>query len=462
MMYKNISRYCMLFIAIPLIFSCKKYLDKRPDLSTVSPVTLTDAQALLDYSTKMNRNVTPSLIEGSADDYFLLSSSYNSLAERYQQAYTWKLFHYNFPNDWASCYQPVYVSNYCLELTGKIKENEANRTLWKNVHGSALFYRSYYFLELLMTYTKAYDEATSKKNLGIPLRQTSDFNEPSVRSNLYDCYTLITSDLRTASGELPDLPAHVQRPSRCAAYALLARTFLLMNQFDSALKYANSSLEIKNDLIDYNMTPCPDCDITGSITSSSNIFKKYNSETIFYTEMNGNISSHSTSRALIDTTLYQSYNDNDLRKTALFTPSNGYYKYKGSYTKSSTFFTGITTAEMYLISAECYARLNDIDNAIEQLNKLLLNRISSGNFIPVTAVDQADALNKILGERRKELIFRGVRWSDIKRYNEMGASITLHRIIDGVTYTLAPNANYYALPLPDDIIRITGMEQNPM
>ncbi len=40
-------------------------------------------------------------------------------------------------------------------------------------------------------------------------------------------------------------------------------------------------------------------------------------------------------------------------------------------------------------------------------------------------------------------------------------SITLHRIIDGVTYTLAPNSGYYALPLPDDIIRITGMKQNP-
>lgn len=461
-MYKNIFRYCMFIITILFIFSCKKYLDKRPDLSMVSPVTLTDAQALLDYSSKMNRNVTPSLTEASADDYFLLSSFYHSLFEKYQQAYTWKLFHYNYPNDWASCYQPVYVANYCLELSSKIKENDANQSLWKNVHGSALFYRSYYFLELLMTYTKAYNEATSKSDLGIPLRQTSDFNEPSVRSNLYDCYTLITSDLRTASGELPDLPAHVQRPSRCAAYALLARTFLLMNQFDSALKYSNRSLEIKNDLIDYNMTPCPDCDITGSTTSSSNIFKKYNSETIFYTEMNGNISSHSTSRALIDTTLYASYKDDDLRKTVFFTPSNGYYKFKGSYTRSNTFFTGITTAEMYLISAECYARLNDVDKAMEQLNTLLLNRIRAGNFIPVVAIDKTDALNMVLEERRKELIFRGLRWSDIKRYNEMGASITLNRIIDGVTYTLAPNSHYYALPLPDDIIRITGMKQNPL
>jgi starch-binding outer membrane protein, SusD/RagB family len=461
-MNKNILKYCILFITILFIFSCKKYLDKRPDLSTVSPVTLTDAQALLDYSTKMNRNVTPSSIEASADDYFLLSASYDSYSQNLQEAYIWKRIHYNYPNDWSACYQPVYVANYCLELTGKIKENDANKSLWKNVHGSALFYRSYYFFELLMTYTKAYDEATSKKDLGIPLRQTSDFNEPSVRSNLYDCYNLITSDLRTASGELPDLPAHVQRPSRCAAYALLARTFLLMNQFDSALKYANLSLSIKHDLIDYNMSPCPDCDITRSLTSTSAIFKKYNSETIFYTEMNGNITSHSPSRALIDTVLYASYTNDDLRKTAFFTTANGYHKFKGSYAQSNTFFTGITTAEMYLITAECYARVNDVNKAMEQLNMLLVNRISSGTFIPMMATDKTDALNKVLEERRKELIFRGLRWSDIKRYNEMGAAINLHRIIDGVIYTLAPNANYYALPLPDDIVRITGMEQNQL
>jgi len=213
-MYKNIFRYCIFIITILFIFSCKKYLDKRPDLSLVSPVTLTDAQALLDYSARMNRNVTPSSIESSADDYFLLSPSYNSYNQALQEAYVWKRYHYNFPNDWSSCYQPVYVANYCLELTNKIKENPSNESLWSNVHGSALFYRSYYFLELLMTYTKAYDEATSKKDLGIPLRQTSDFNEPSVRASLYDCYHLITSDLRIASDELPVLPAHVQRPSR--------------------------------------------------------------------------------------------------------------------------------------------------------------------------------------------------------------------------------------------------------
>jgi tetratricopeptide (TPR) repeat protein len=461
-MNKNMLRYCLFFIALPVIFSCKKYLDKRPDLSLVSPVTLKDAQALLDYSSRMNANVTPSFIEASADDYFLLAPSFDSYNERLQDAYTWKLFHYNFPNDWASCYQPVYVSNYCLELTGKIKENDANQSLWKNVHGSALFYRSYYFLELLMTYTKAYNEATSKSDLGIPLRQTSDFNEPSVRSNLYDGYHLITSDVRTAAVELPDLPAHVQRPSKCAAYALLARTYLMMNQFDSALKYANKSLEIKSDLIDYNMTPCGDCDITGSVTSSANVFKKYNSETVFYTEMNGHVSSHSSFKALIDTTLYDSYIDDDLRKTLFFTGSNGYHKFKGSYTRSSIFFTGITTAEMFLVSAECYARLHDVNKAIKQLNTLLKNRISSGTFSPVIAIDETDALKMVLEERRKELIFRGLRWSDIKRYNEMGASITLRRIINGATYTLAPNANYYALPLPDDIIRITGMKQNAL
>ena len=65
-------------------------------------------------------------------------------------------------------------------------------------------------------------------------------------------------------------------------------------------------------------------------------------------------------------------------------------------------------------------------------------------------------------ERRKELIFRGLRWIDIKRLNLEGANIEQRRFLDGKEYILEPNSNRYALPLPDDIIRLTWMEQNPL
>jgi hypothetical protein len=55
---------------------------------------------------------------------------------------------------------------------------------------------------------------------------------------------------------------------------------------------------------------------------------------------------------------------------------------------------------------------------------------------------------------------RGLRWSDIKRLNKENYQITPERKIGSNTYLLPPNSSRYALPLPDDIIRLTGMQQN--
>jgi hypothetical protein len=49
---------------------------------------------------------------------------------------------------------------------------------------------------------------------------------------------------------------------------------------------------------------------------------------------------------------------------------------------------------------------------------------------------------------------------DIKRLNKENANIVLVRKIEGQAYTLQPNANYYALPLPADVIKASGIPQN--
>lgn len=69
-------------------------------------------------------------------------------------------------------------------------------------------------------------------------------------------------------------------------------------------------------------------------------------------------------------------------------------------------------------------------------------------------------LDRIVLERRKQLIFRGLRFSDIKRYNAMGGNISLKRIIRGKDYYLAPNDPKFTLLIPWDIIKLSGMQQN--
>ncbi|HRP30813.1 MAG TPA: RagB/SusD family nutrient uptake outer membrane protein [Agriterribacter sp.] len=444
-------------ILLSMVFtSCKKYLAAKPDDKLTVPTTLADLQAILDFTNVMNIKTTPAGGSSASDDYFLIETTFNSLTEVSRNIYTWRLSDYYYPNDWSQSYSPVYNANYCLEQIEKIKITDQTEQEWKNIKGSALFFRSYYFMHLLWNYSMAYDSVSYDKDKGIVLRLGSDFNVPSVRSSVKECYDRVIHDAKLAAMNLTGRAINTMRPSKAAAYGLLAKAYLSMRIYDSAFKYSNLCLQLNNDLIDYNDDP----DINGSIAADVP-FKRFPKEVIFYSEMNTYYMVNSASRAKIDTVLYSMYDTEDLRKIAFFRSSSGYQRFKCIYTGSSTYyFTGIATDEMYLVRAECLARAGDTQGAMADLNALLVRRWKAGTFVPLTASNPSEALKIILIERRKELLMRGVRWMDIKRFNKENAVITLKRMIAGQEYKLQPNDNYYALPLPKDIIQATGISQN--
>jgi hypothetical protein len=401
----------------------------------------------------MNLQTTPGFGASSTTDYFLSDADYNTYPLATQKVYYWQRGEYNFINDWSKGYHAIFNSNYCLEQIEKV--SPGGTTAWDNVKGSALFYRSFYFLHLLWDYAKAFDSSSYNKDLGIVLRLGSDFNVPSVRASVKECYDRVIEDAKSSLDYLPDYPLEVLRPSKGASYGLLANAYLSMRMYDSAFRYSALYLQLNNELIDYNGDP----DINGDIANGVP-FKKFNKETIFYTTMNSDLLNNSWI-AKIDTVLYAMYDSNDLRKNAFFMPADNYFKFKCIYTGDIYYyFTGIATDEMYLVKAECEARQGIVGAAMDDLNTLLVKRWKAGTFVPLTASNADDALQIILTERRKELIDRGMRWMDIKRLNKENANIVLVRKIEGQTYTLQPNANYYALPLPADIIKASGIPQN--
>ena len=92
--------------------------------------------------------------------------------------------------------------------------------------------------------------------------------------------------------------------------------------------------------------------------------------------------------------------------------------------------------------------------------KVIIDWNEDGFQIIGEAGNGEDALQKIRDERRKELLMRGLRWADLKRYNRDGANVSLTRVVNGVTYVLPPNDPRYAIVIPEDIIKMTGMPQN--
>jgi tetratricopeptide (TPR) repeat protein len=453
---KQILLLTLLTVSVIAISGCKKYLELKSDSRLLIPSTLTDIQGILDDATQMNVNRTPSYGEASAGDFFLLPSAIEASPEIRRAAYVWERPVYRYPNDWSTSYLPVYNSNLCLEMLEKIPRDAGNAKAWDNVRGSALFFRSYYFFMLTMQFGKAYDPASSSADPGIVLRLSSDFNVVSKRASVAECLQRAIADALESVALLPDYPQVYFRPSKAAAYGQLARIYIYMRDYHSALRYADDCLKLNSSLINYNN----DTDILGLDLAVP--FRKFNKETIFYSEMGPGFFIQGPSTARIDSNLYGSYEVNDLRRRAYFRANGGYQQFKGSYSSSaSTLFSGLATDEMYLTRSECRAMNDDLSGAMADLNMLLRSRYRTvPAFVPLVAVSRADALVKIRRERRKELLMRSLRWPDLKRYNLEGEGIVLERKLGGRTYQLMPNSAAYVLTIPQDIIEQAGIEQN--
>lgn len=446
--------FFLLMVALGANTGCKKYLDASPNKAFATPSTLADFQSLLDNYTLVNASDAASG-EISADNYYLTYNDWAALSnEGYRRMYTWEkdYFYQTSPGDWQNPYLDVYYANTVLDNIGNVQKDATNASQWDNVLGQALFVRAKSYLQVATLFTKAYNPATASTDLGIPLRVNSDFNIVSVRSSLEETYNTIINSLKESASLLPETPVHVMRPSKPAAYALLARTYLNIGNYDSSFRYADLCLQLKNTLLDYNTLT----------VSASYPISKLNIEIIYESSI-PTPAPLNNSRAKIDSALYQSYTVNDLRKTIFFKDNgNGSFGFKGSYEGSTSPFSGIAVDEVLLTRAECYARKGDKTNAMNDLNSLLIKRWKNTVPFPTyTATDANDALNQVLVERRKELLMRGLRWPDLKRLNLEGRNITLRRILNTVNYSLPPNDLRYALPIPESVIALSDIVQNP-
>jgi hypothetical protein len=443
----------VILIASLSTLSCKKYLDAKPDKSVAVPSTLQDIQALLDNSFALNTSY-PSLCELAADDYYLTYTDWMGLTnENDRLNYIWDP-HAEYPNNWSGSYKIVLYANTVLDNLEKIGFTELNRVQWNNYKGQALFHRANIFFHLAQLFCKPWDSNGNNNDPGIPLKLTAAIDEPVVRATVAQTYERVLADLQTALPILQIDNTVKTRPNKAAAYGLMARIYLAMQEYDLAGRYADSCLQLYNLLIDYN-----------SISASASIsFAQFNNEVIFHGASPGS-SLLNASRCRIDSFLFASYQTNDLRKSVFFkNNNNGSYCFKGSYlgTMNNNFFSGIATDEILLIKAECAARNNDPAAAMNALNTLLSKRWKTGTFVPFTASTADQALTIVLNERRKELIFRGLRWQDLRRLNkDTRFQKTLIRQLNGQLYQLPPADLRYVMLIPAEIIALSGIQQNP-
>src|SRR5690606_35656134 len=160
------------------------------------------------------------------------------------------------------------------------------------------------------------------------------------------------------------------------------------------------------------------------------------------------------------------YDDTDLRKKLFFEQSNAGLKFKGFYHGKRSSFVGLAQDEMYLIKAECLAWRGARVEAESYLNTFLSKRYEKSKFSKLSFATAESALDRILLERRKQLILRGIRWMDLRRLNRYpDRAVVLEKKFDDLgdskVYKLLPNDLRYTFLIPLLAIDAGGYIQNP-
>lgn len=439
--------------------ACSRFLDVVTDRSITSPTTLDDLESFLWNATQINTSVS-GLLEMGTDDYYIHGSVFASQDVFSQNVYLWEKeidFAVATTNvNWTTPYHTVLLANTILDKLQTIQYTDDQKA--RILEGEALFVRSFSFFHLAQIYAPPYHPGTENDRPGIILKLSSDINEKAKRATVAASYQQMIDDLNRAKDLLPETQPYKTRASRAAVEALLAKIYLVMGNYVLAEQATTNALGYYDTLLDYN-----DVDKDAAVPFRGEI----NQEIIFFA-YTGSANLIHSARSKVDSILYDSYEDDDLRKYILFTEEqNGEATFKGWYSgqNNSGTFTGLHTAELYLTLAECQARSNKIPEALASLETLLKNRYRDGVVDFLDDLNDDDILRFVLNERRKELLFRGARWSDLRRLNqEVDFQVVLERHVQvgGMERRtlLEPNSPRYVYPLPVTVIEHAGVEQN--
>jgi tetratricopeptide (TPR) repeat protein len=467
----------ILFAAVALT-GCKKYLDIRPKGYTI-PEFYDDYAKLLN-AVAMSQ-VTSAYVNFLTDDAQAGQEKDVESAADYPLHALYKRNLYEFQhgaimedgqsdNFYESAYGNIYTYNTVINHVESVTDATEART--KQLKAEALVGRAFEYFNLINAYAVHYDPATAATDLGVPIVLTDDIYFKYTRNTVAEVYQLIVSDLNEALPHLGVSAPHKFRPTKGVGYAFLSKLNLYMGNYKDALINANEALKVNNSLIDYKIytvkdgqwgrvhylgtdgkTPISFPDIKDnkeaiwarmSTASSSNIFKEVYA-----------------SKDLIDIYKDLPTGAEDKRFSLFFLDGesqfgNAIIKFPGRVLWGAyvDFNTGLGIAEMYLIAAECEARVGSKDKALDHLNKLRNSRIV-GN-LPLVATTNDEALKLALDERRREMPFLGItRLVDLKRLNkDPRFAKTITHKTETQTYTLAPNDLRYVLPIPPKVLAL--------
>lgn len=427
--------------------------------------------------------------EFGSDDGLIARTTSNHLLYQYNYNH---INNSNHSRDfWTIAYHNLYSINVALESI----PDDASAGLLQ-LKGENLFLRGLMHFDLVRIFGRPYSHDSPETNLGIVIMNSSNIGMIPARNTVKETYEFIVSDLLKAAEYMTEDKGNIFA-SRVAAWALLARIYLYMEQNEKAIEYADKVINSgRHQLVS-----------TGNLANYPTFVPENNPETIFAIKFLasenlgqgslgsfhhgdggwGQIFASKPFRVLIskypedkrinfiDPDWVLDANGNRIPDPTedifpgdvmgyRMTKREGKSKY---WTRKQTGEDGIPMlhspviirlGEIYLIKAEASAKLGDNSTAINCVNIIRTRAGLSGAALYSTSDLKwhTSVLDVVLEERRLELCFEGHRFADVFRNKrDMNRSHIVPAAWSG-----DPNIPYTSLKIVN-LIPLTEMLLNP-
>jgi hypothetical protein len=358
---------------------------------------------------------------------------------------------------WTLQYKVIDNCNNIIAKVDGASGTDADKNYLK---GQALALRGFVYLNLVRQYQFTYAKDKTAKAVPLYTTPTSPGSTPQPRATVDAIYKQVVTDLTQAETLLAGYKRPTKdRPDQSVVRGLLARTYLTMENWTQAANYAA--------LARTNYPIMSATDYLGGFNDVSNVEWLWGHPQTSTQNLGGasffayiDVTPATGYRSVMaDPNFRKLFDDKDVRKT-LFTPVTdttdalvGWLKYTKFVNKTdqSGHIPLMRSSELTLIQAESNARLNNLGDAVNELNEIRVKRNLPA--VVATSYNQTSLIEEILLERRRELWGEGFQLPDLLRLQRpvvrIASTETLQIKRANGTFKTIPLKGHLQLNFPD-------------
>jgi hypothetical protein len=369
---------------------------------------------------------------------------------------------------------------YNAIINGVLNSTEGTDQQKRSLQAEAMSGRAWTYFLLIQYYGKPYNPSTAASDAGYPIVTDADVTLSEFkRGTVQQVYDFIIKDLTEAIPSLPSESTSRVRMTKAAAEGILGKIYVFMGSFNEALPHLNASIaglssgSIPLGLHNYNDTFAPDGEFQPITIFGPTYPILPNDKEIVFGKQFVNSNTFFNNEFVLSPNASALFGSSDLRLN-FYSPSAFFAENypAGMLRRVSPSNTqiGVIVPDLYLLRAECKARLNDLAGAVSDVETLRKNRMPVTDMAVPSAVagNQQSLVRFILEERIREFAVQGYRWFDMRRLSVdpiYRQTINFNHVLydaDGTVIETYPlEEDRFVLKFPQKVINQNpGMENN--